>query len=180
MRINFEVLLRSVASRVMIVVALVPALSCGDDDDDTHPLVGTYQLSEAKLTGDVAALGLVAGDDITDLVAAGFFSVAGCSSGSNAAVELEQDFELYFKCLNESTTPVKGGTWGSNAANTELTLNLSAPPFTNAIAVTVVGVSLSGNILSGTINNLPFQISVGGGAPVVVVMSFTIKFTKVG
>jgi hypothetical protein len=46
--------------------------------------------------------------------------------------------------------------------------------------VTVVGVSLSGNILNGTINNLPFQISAGGGAPVVVVMSFTIKFTKVG
>ncbi len=165
---------------LLVMSAILPIASCNNDDDDKNPLIGKYQLSEALLTADVPALGLVAGDNITDIVAQGFFSVAGCTNASNAAVELEEDFELYFLCLNETTTPVKGGTWGSNAGNTELTLNLSSPPFSAGIAVTVTGVSLSGNILNGTINNLPFQISIGGGAPTLVVMSFTVKFTKVG
>ena len=146
--------------------------SCDDDEPEGQTLTGQYKFVSASLRTAVTVNGQIipAGTDITDQIAEGLFGAVTCADPANTAIDLQSTGSLFFICLNESVTPVQGGTWEGTDSNTRLVLSLSAPPFPQAIQATVQGLAFDGDLLSGYILNLPLPgSSLGSSSPFVLI-----------
>lgn len=165
-----------------LIIAVVLLQACKDDEDDTNtnggnggttddPLVGFYQFVSAEFNEEITivvdtdTVDYVPGDDAAPYVQGGLFGSAPCQDPQNAALELRNNFEAYYACLNEPNE-LKMGTWDLSDTRTKLFLNISNPgPF----QVIIDDVDLSQNILTGDITNLPVpkvdSIPVGQALP---------------
>ncbi|NJM24882.1 MAG: hypothetical protein HC859_04555 [Bacteroidia bacterium] len=168
---------------IIVVAGLATFTACDDSDDDGSKFEGEYKLTSATLTtavtiqgGDMEGTELPVGAPITSYVSTSLFSVVQCDNADNAAIELSGNTEIHFICLGE-TGDTKGGSWTD--VDGDLVLQLSSPPFTQNLSITVTNIEVNGNTLEGDIDNLPFAGELFGdpGTPVYLV-DMHIVFTK--
>lgn len=167
----------------LFVAAMVTFTACDDEGENGPDFEGQYKLTSATLTtavtiqgGDMEGTVLPIGAPITTYVGTSLFSVVQCDNADNAAIELQNNTEIHFICIGESGD-TKGGSW--TEVDGDLVLQLSSPPFTQNLSITVTNVEVNGNTLEGDIENLPFAGELFGdpGTPVYLV-DMHIVFTK--
>jgi hypothetical protein len=165
---------------------------CGDDGDDPgepETLVGIYQMSKVVLTQDykIGEITIIpSGTDITQLAADGILEAAPCDDPANAAVDLRDTNELFLVCNGESGE-LKVGTWTENSNLTTLSLNLSSPPFPQALQLNVTNITRGPNSITGEINPLTLPADAiadilppGVDPPLAVLLAVEVTFVKIG
>jgi hypothetical protein len=118
------------------------------------------------------------GTNVYLVIGQGMFGNSPCVNVLNSAVELRKNNEIYFVCIGEANE-LKAGTWSINDERTILTLNLSPPAVSDALALLVTNLDEGNDSFSGTIDNLPvpselFQLEPGG----VLLLKVNIQFNK--
>jgi hypothetical protein len=165
---------------------------CGDDDDDPgepETLVGTYQMSQVVVTQDykIGEITIIpAGTNVTELAAEGILDAAPCDDPANAAVDLRDTGELFLVCDGEAGE-LKVGTWTENANLTTLSLNLSSPPFPQALQLNVTNITRTANNITGEINPLTLPsdaiadlLPPGVEPPLAILLAVEVTFVKIG
>ncbi len=163
------------------LVALLFASACGDDDSDepsVDPLVGVYTLSSVTLNQDVTYNGIPFsdGDDITPIVTGALYDASPCDDGANTVIDLRDNFEVFYACKTETTSPERFGSWSLSSDRSTLTMNLTVQgqPFPLVLENLVV----TGTNVTGTVSNYPLvEVSPGGGFQIIPV-SVDIDFVR--
>ncbi len=171
----------AILSLLVVSLGLVLITSCEDDEPKVDSLVGTYAFASATLAENLmyeAELLAPAGTDVKLIIGQGMFSNTPCDNPLVSAVELRKSNEIWFVCIGE-TNEQKAGTWSINDERTILTLNLSPPAVSEALALMVTNLNEGASSFSGTIQNLPiptelFELPAGG----VILVSVNIQFNK--
>ena len=182
-------------------VSLVFLPACNDDPEEvTSPYIGDFIVTKATLsdnltltTNEIGDLSVPSGTDMTQMIQQALLGAIECVPESSL-IELREDFSLYLSCAT-SLEELDGGTWEEQSA-TVIVLNLNAtaiPSSPAGFVLTVTGVTLVGNVLSGEATiPIPKEMLAGvvalmsGGlatldmeaTPVVVPISLSIELTK--
>jgi len=171
----------AILSMLIIGIGMVFMTSCEEDGTKLDSLVGIYTFAAATLNENVMVsdtVYLASGEDVFIIVAQGMFSDTPCDNVLNSAVELRKSNEIYFVCIGEANE-LKAGTWSINDDRTSLTLNLSSPPMTQALALELTSLVESAANFSGSLSNLPVPRELFGlpdGLP--LLLSIDIQFNK--
>lgn len=184
-----SVLTASLILLLTISIAFV-FTGCGDDDSPAEPetLSGVYQMQKVVTTTDykIGEITIISsGTDITEMAAAGILAAAPCSNPANAAVDLRDNGSLLLVCIGESGE-LSAGTWTENSTLTTLSLNLSAPPFPQALQLSVTDITRTSTSITGDINSLVLPADMiadllppGVDPPLAVILSVEVTFVKV-
>lgn len=165
---NLKIVSRSMGMLLstLFVFSLVFFMSCDEGGSDPEPelydLTGKYVFEEATLVdgaqGIADAIGIPVGlipTDITDAMAGGLLAEAPCDNSENGAVELKENKQLFFTCLDE-TNNKSAGVWEVNGDTTVLTLKLSVPQPLE-LPINNLEIDETNDIISGTIANFPIN-----------------------
>jgi len=187
----FKSLLTASLFLLLIISIAFVFTGCGDDNDspaEPETLSGVYQMQKVVTTadyliGDVTII--PSGTDITEMAAAGILSAAPCSNPANGAVDLRDNGSLYLVCVGEEGE-LAAGTWTENSSLTTLSLNLSAPPFPQALQLSVINITRTSSTITGDLNNLILPADMiadllppGVDPPLAVILSVEVTFVKV-
>jgi hypothetical protein len=187
----FKSLLTASLFLLLIISIAFVFTGCGDDNDspaEPETLSGVYQMQKVVTTadyliGDVTII--PSGTDITEMAAAGILSAAPCSNPANGAVDLRDNGSLYLVCVGEEGE-LAAGTWTENSTLTTLSLNLSSPPFPQALQLSVVNITRTSSDITGDLNNLVLPADMiadllppGVDPPLAVILSVEVTFVKV-
>lgn len=164
---------------------------CGDDNDspaEPETLSGVYQMQKVVTTADyqIGEVTIIpSGTDITEMAAAGILAAAPCNNPANGAVDLRDNGSLYLVCVGEEGE-LAAGTWTENASLTTLSLNLSSPPFPQALQLSVINITRTSSDITGDINSLILPAEMiadllppGVDPPLAVILSVEVTFVKV-
>lgn len=167
---------------MLAIAALFFTAACGDDDGDdgpmVDPLVGVYALNSVTLNEDVVFMGVEysAGDDITAIVEAALYVESPCQSGPNTVIDMRENFEIYYDCLNENTAAERFGTWSISEDRENLVLSLVIVGQNFPLVITnLIENSAS---LAGEIQNYPL-VDQSIVPPTIQTVNVTIQFDKV-
>lgn len=155
--------------------------ACGDDDDNggttTDPLVGVYTLSNVTLQEEVTYLGTTypAGTDLTVLVQTALYAESPCDNGPNTVIDMRENFEVFYACKNETTTPVNFGGWSVTSDRSILTLNLVIAG--NNFPLVISNLMENTDNIQGTIENYPLVDSTVT-PPEIQTVEVTIEFQR--
>lgn len=189
------------------IIALLFAMSCDNGSDEPEPdtFAGTYLFHKATLQTDVSftidivgvtiPVSIDKGKDITEELKGALLEEAPCDNEENGAIDLKENKELFFICIGESNE-LKAGTWDENADLTVLTLNLASPPLPNPIPLKIEDITVTGDIIAGSIIGFPLTQDLLAGflpdgipealipgiiaqLPAVIIVDIEIEFKKV-
>ena len=171
----------AILSLLVVSLGLVVITSCEDDETKVDSLVGTYSFVSATLADTAKYESQVIatpGTNVYAVIGQGMFGNSPCENVLNSAVELRKNNEIWFVCIGE-TNEMKAGTWSIDDERTTLTLNLSPPAVSEALALLVTNLDEGKTSFTGTIANLPiptelFQLPEGD----VVLVTVNIQFNK--
>jgi hypothetical protein len=138
-------------------VSLVFLSSCKDDpEEEVSPYMGDYIITKATLsedlilqTNEIGPITVMAGTDITVMITTALLGAIDCEP-ANSLIELREDFSLYLSC-STSSEELDAGTW-EEQSETIIVLSMNSTAIPNSptgIVLTVTGVTLVSNVLSG-------------------------------
>jgi len=191
---RLEILKRAVTATLLVLLTISISFvftGCGDDGDspaEPETLTGVYQMQKVVTTADykIGEVTIIpSGTDITEMAAGGILAAAPCSNPANAAVDLRDNGSLYLTCVGESGE-LSAGTWTENSSLTTLSLNLSSPPFPQALQLSVTNITRNATSIVGDINNLILPAEMiadllppGVDPPIAVILAVEVTFVKV-
>lgn len=166
---------------MLAIATLFFASACGDDDGDepqVDPLVGVYSLNSVVLNEDITFMNVeyMAGDDITAIVEAALYAESPCASGPNTVIDMRENFEIYYACQNESTDPVRFGSWTVTQDRETLTLNLVIVG--NNFPLVITNLIENNASIQGEIQNYPL-VDQSVNPPTIQVVNVDIQFDKI-
>lgn len=192
---RLEIFKRTLTATLLVLFTASIAFvftGCGDDGDspaEPETLSGVYQMQKVVTTADykIGEITIIpSGMDITEMASAGILAAAPCSTATNAAVDLRDNGSLFLTCVGESGE-LSAGTWTENSTLTILSLNLSSPPFPQALQLSVTNITRDGSSIIGEINNLILPAEMiadllpeGVDPPLAVILAVEVTFVKVG
>jgi len=151
-------------------VSLVLLPGCKDDPvDEASPYIGDYTITNAALsepltltTNEIGPISVPVGTNITAMIQQALTGAIQCVPASSL-IELREDFSLYLSC-STSQEEIDAGTW-QEQSETVIILNMNStaiPSSPTGIVLTITGVTLANDILSGeTTVPLPKQMLAG-------------------
>lgn len=151
-----------------LVLGMFFLFSCGEDDPEPelYDLSGVYTFKKAILQTTLEIPGLAfpipAGTDITDEMSDGLLAEAPCKDPENGAVELKPNFKLFFACKGEDNE-LDAGTWSTDEAQTQLSLNLSVSTGNLLMKVEELTIDEVNDVIGGKIKGFPITKSLLAG-----------------
>lgn len=177
-----------------LTVGLI-ACNKDDDDDDNNNTTPTFQekivgqyiftsgtFNEPITFFNVMAAGdtvtLPAGTNASVIVASVLLGDSPCDNASNTALEMRDDYTLYYVCLGESNEE-QMGTWEADGDNNTISLNVNTD--IGQLAIPITDVTLTDTGLEGNITTLPVPIDLlqPVGATNMQFANVAVVFTKV-
>lgn len=161
----------------MLLLFFVGLLSCSEDEGGeeptVNPLVGTYTFASATFIDEITITlngqtsTFPSNTDATAFVSDGLLGAAPCADQNNAALELRENNEGYFVCIDEDVEE-KAGTWEVNEAQTEISIIISGiAPI--PVTLLIEDYTLEDGVLSGRVGNFPLvknnQYPIGATLP---------------
>lgn len=153
---------RSIQLLTGIMVASMAFVSaCGDDDSEpaVEPLLGIWEISSATLAADVAAtnalgeeLLLLAGTDLTAVIATSFLANIECTNPTAKAIELAEGNDILYVCTQEEKSQ-EAGSW--SLANDRSGLDLRITIDGNLVALNLINLQETSTTMGGLVNSIP-------------------------
>lgn len=157
---------------LMAMAMVVVACKKDDDDDDNNntpptfeeKLVGKYVFTSGTFNEPITmynvmqagdTVTLPAGTDATVIVASVLLGDSPCDNASNTALEMRDDFSLFYICLGESNEE-QMGTWTADGATSTISLNVNSD--LGPIAIPITDVTVDDDGMGGNITTLPVPI----------------------
>ncbi len=191
---KLEILKKTLTATLLSVLTISIVFvftGCGDDGNDPaepETLSGVYQMQKVETIADykIGEITIIpSGTDITEMAAAGILAAAPCTNPVNAAVDLRDNGSLFLTCVGESGE-LSAGTWTENSSLTTLSLNLSSPPFPQALQLSVTNITRNASSIVGDISSLilPAEmiadlLPVGVDPPLAVILAVEVTFVEV-
>ncbi len=113
---------------------------------------GVYQLVSAIISEDVIIDGELyqAGRDVT-ADAQTLFDVVSCGNPANRAMDLKFTGDLAFVCIGPNNE-TSAGSWSGNASTKIIDITFTSPPYPTLFIISIENATLSGNTLTGEMN----------------------------
>lgn len=183
---------------ILMLALTVGLIACKKDDDDddnnntTPPtfeekLVGKYVFTSGTFINPVTMYNVLAagdtvtfpaGADATLIVASVLLGDSPCANPANTAIEMKDDFSLFYNCMGENTEE-QMGTWAADADNKSIALNVSSD--LGPIAIPITTVEVDDNGMTGNIMGLPVPVDLSQpvGATNIQFANVAVVFTRV-
>ena len=115
------------------------------------------------------------GTPFTALVQGALYSESPCDSGPNTVIDMRENFEVYYACKNETTSPERFGSWVVSSDRNTLTLNLVIAG--NNFPLVISDLQENTDNIQGTIQNYPL-VDQTVTPPSIQTVQVSIEFTR--